>query len=73
MRNWLNRASDERDCEDNQYFYRRCRSNVLSILQLLAPEKDVGNDRHVSWRVADRVTDDRDYPGELRRIVGLGN
>ena len=73
VRDWLNRASEEQDGQDNQYLCRRCESNVLSILQLLAPEKDVGNDRHVSWHVADRAMDDLDYLGELGRIVGIRN
>lgn len=24
VRDWLNRTSEEQDCQDNQYLYRRC-------------------------------------------------
>ena len=73
VRDWLNRASEEQDGQDNQYLYRRCQSYILNILQLLDPERDFSKDRQGKWHVADRAMADLDYPGELRRIVGLGN
>ena len=73
VRDWLNRASEEQDCQDNQYLYRRCQSYMLNILQLLDPERDFDKVRHGNWHVADRAMDDLDYAGKLRRIVGLSN
>ena len=60
LRNWLNRASEEQDCQDNQHLYRRCQSYILNILQLLDPERDFSKDHHGNWRVADRAMDDLD-------------
>lgn len=34
VRDWLNRASEEQDGQDNQCLYRRCQSYTLNILQL---------------------------------------
>ncbi|WP_455150115.1 hypothetical protein [Schaalia odontolytica] len=73
VRDWLNRTSEEQDCQDNQYLYRRCQSYILNILQLLDPEGDFSKDRQGNWHVADRAMDDLDYLGELRRIVGIRN
>ena len=73
VRDWLNRASEERDGQDNQYLYRLCQSHILNIAQLLDPEGDFSKDHQGNWHVADRAMDDLDYPGELRRIVGLRN
>lgn len=39
LRNWLNRASEEQECQDNQHLYRRCQSYILNILQLLDPKR----------------------------------
>lgn len=73
VRDWLNRASEEQDCQENQYLYRRCQSYILDILQFLDPEGDFSKDRHGNWRVADRAMDDLGYLGKLERIVGLIN
>ena len=73
VRDWLYRAEEEQDGQDNQHLYRRCQSYVLDILQLLDPERDFSKDHQGNWHVADRAMDDLDYPGELRRIVGLIN
>lgn len=37
--NWLNRASEEQDGQDNQHLYRRCQSYILNILQVLDPKR----------------------------------
>ena len=37
--NRLNWASEELDCQDNQYLYRRCQSYILNILQVLDPKR----------------------------------
>ena len=71
VRDWLNRASEEQDCQDDQYLYRHCQSYILNILQLLDPVGDFSKDRQSNWHVADRAMDDLDYLGELRRIEGL--
>ena len=60
LRNWLNRASEEQDGQDNQHLYRRCQSYILNILQLLDPERDFSKDHQGNWRVADRAMDDLD-------------
>ena len=73
VRDWLNRASEEQDCKDNKYLYRRCQSYILDILRLLDPERDFSKDRHGNWHVADRAMDDLGYLGKLERIVGLIN
>ncbi len=39
VRDWLNRASEELDCQDNQHLYRRCQSYILNILQVLDPKR----------------------------------
>ena len=39
VRDWLNRASEEQDCKDNKYLYRRCQSYILNILRLLDPKR----------------------------------
>lgn len=71
LRNWLNRASEEQECQDNQHIYRRCQSYILNILQLLDPERDFSKDHQGNWCVADRAMDDLGYLGKLERIVGL--
>ena len=71
VHDWLNRASEEQDCQDDQYLYRRCQSYILNILQLLDPEGAFSKDRQSNWHVADGAMDDLDYLGELRRIEGL--
>lgn len=73
VRDWLYRAEEEQDGQENQHLYRRCQSYILDILRLLDPERDFSKDRHGNWHVADRAMDDLGYLGKLERIVGLIN